>query len=138
MNKYIGVGRLTRDPNLKYIPTTGTPVAGFAIAINTGAKTKDGKEIVDFVEVRCWNKSAENCANFLEKGSLVAIEGALKTESYEIEGGEKRRFTYVNASRVQLLSTKKKENKESFEPSFESQGLDPQGWSAIDDDDIPF
>ena len=136
MNKYIGVGRLTRDPNLKYIPTTGNPVAGFAIAINSGAKTKDGKEIVDFVEVRCWNKSAENCANFLEKGSLVAIEGALKTEAYETEGGEKRRFTYVNASRVQFLSTKKKEN--SNEPSFEPCGLDPQGFQAIDDDDIPF
>lgn len=137
MNKYIGVGRLTRDPELRYIPTSGTPVAGFAIAINSGIKNKEGKEIVDYIEIRCWNKSAENCANYLIKGSLVAVEGGIKTESYETEGGERRRFTYVNATRVQFLSSKKKEAA-GFEPSFEPSGLDPQGFQAIDDDDIPF
>jgi len=109
---------------------------------------KDGKKETDFIDIQVWGKSAENCANYIGKGSLVAIQGSLRIDSYQNQAGETRRATRVNANRVQFLDTKNKSESSykgnhqgfepNFEPSFEPTGLDPQGFQAIDDDDIPF
>jgi single-strand DNA-binding protein len=82
------------------------------------------------------------------KGSLVAIQGSIRIDSYQTQSGETRRATRVNANRVQFLDTRNKSESSyktnhqgfepTFEPSFEPTGLDPQGFQAIDDDDIPF
>ena len=143
MNHVVLVGRLTRDPELRYIAGSGTAVANFAIAVDREFNGKDGKKETDFIDIQVWGKSAENCANFIGKGSLVAIQGSLRIDSYQNQAGETRRATRVNANRVQFLDTKNnKVNHQgfelSFEPSFEPTGLDPQGFQAIDDDDIPF
>ncbi|MGL5569093.1 MAG: single-stranded DNA-binding protein [Cetobacterium sp.] len=146
MNNIIAIGRLTHDPELRYTPNTGTPVGQFNIAVGSGKKDKEGKEITDFLPVRCWGKTAENCANYLSKGALVAVGGAMKIDSYD-KDGEKKRFAYISANRVQFLQTKKDgqqvnsnssvvdESNVQFNPSF---GFDPQGFEAIDDEDIPF
>lgn len=107
-----------------------------------------GKKETDFIDIQVWGKSAENCANYIGKGSLVAIQGSLRIDSYQNQAGEARRATRVNANRVQFLDTKNKSESSykgnhqgfepNFEPSFEPTGLDPQGFQAIDDDDIPF
>ena len=125
MNHVVLIGRLTRDPELRYIAGTGTPVANFAIAVDREFSGKDGK-----------------------KETLVAIQGSLRIDSYQNQAGETRRATRVNANRVQFLDTKNKSESSykgnhqgfepNFEPSFEPTGLDPQGFQAIDDDDIPF
>ncbi len=133
MNNAILVGRLTRDPELRYIAGTGTPVAHFTIAVDREFTGKDGKKETDFIDIQVWNKLAENCANYIGKGSLVGVQGAIRVENY-MKDDEKRRSWRVNANRVQFLSTSKKDNESSFEPS----GLDPQAFQAIDDDDIPF
>lgn len=143
MNNIVAIGRLTYDPELRYTPTTGAPIGQFSIAVGTGRKDKEGKEITDFLPVRCFGKSAENSANYLTKGALIAVSGSMKIDSYD-KDGEKRRFAYIAANRVQFLQTKKDGKAQSannnvdgpvFDPSF---GLDPQGFQAVDDNDIPF
>ena len=143
MNHVVLIGRLTKDVELKYIQGTGTPVANFAIAVDREFTGKDGKKEVDFINIQVWGKSAENCANYIGKGSLVCVQGSIRIDSYQNQAGETRKVTSVNANRVQFLETKNnKVNHQgvelSFEPSFEPTGLEPQGFQAIDGDDIPF
>ena len=143
MNNVVLIGRLTKDVELKYIQGTGTPVANFAIAVDREFTGKDGKKEVDFINIQVWGKSAENCSNYIGKGSLVGVQGSIRIDSYQNQAGETRKVTRVNANRVQFLDTKNnKVNHQgfelSFEPSFEPTGLDPQGFQAIDGDDIPF
>ena len=144
MNHVVLIGRLTKDVELKYIQGTGTPVANFAIAVDREFTGKDGKKEVDFINIQVWGKSAENCSNYIGKGSLVGVQGSIRIDSYQNQAGEARKVTRVNANRVQFLDTKNnKVNHQgfelSFEPSFEPTGLEPQGFQAIDDnDDIPF
>ena len=143
MNHVVLIGRLTKDVELKYIQGTGTPVANFAIAVDREFTGKDGKKEVDFINIQVWGKSAENCSNYIGKGSLVGVQGSIRIDSYQNQAGETRKVTRVNANRVQFLDTKNnKVNHQgfelSFEPSFEPTGLDPQGFQAIDGDDIPF
>ena len=139
MNQVVLVGRLTRDPELRYIPGTGTPVASFTIAIDRDYVKKDGSKETDFIPVEVMGKSAEFCANYITKGRLVALQGSIRVDNYQTQSGEKRTFT-----KVQALDSKNKsensyrESAPAVEPSFEPQGLDPQGFQAIDDDDIPF
>lgn len=138
MNQVVLIGRLTRDPELRYISGTNTPVANFAIAVDREFTGKDGKKEVDFIDIQVWNKIAENCSNYLGKGSLVAIQGSIRIDTYQNQAGENRKSFRVNANRVQFLDNKKKDGQASNEPNFEPSGLDPQGFQAIDDDDIPF
>ena len=134
MNHVVLVGRLTRDPELRYIAGSGTPVANFAIAVDREFAGKDGKKETDFIDIQVWNKSAENCANYIGKGSLVAIQGSIRIDSYKNQEGETRKATRVNANRVQFLDTKKN-NQANNDPVT----LEPQGFQEIDDnDDIPF
>ena len=137
MNNIVLVGRLTRDIELRYIPGNGTPVGNFTIAVDREFTTKDGKKETDFIDIQVWGKSAENCANYIAKGSLVAIQGSLRIESYE-KDGERRRIARVNANRVQFLESKKDKKGEQFTPSFKPTGLNVNDFEAITDDDIPF
>ena len=77
MNSVVLVGRLTKDPELRYIPGTGTAVATFTMAINRDYKKKDGKIETDFIPVQVIGKAAEFCANYITKGRLVAIQGTI-------------------------------------------------------------
>ena len=137
MNNIVLVGRLTRDIELRYIAGSGTPVANFAIAVDREFAGKDGKKETDFIDIQVWGKSAENCANYIGKGSLVAIQGSIRVESYE-KDGERRKATRVNANRVQFLESKKDKKDEQFTPSFNPTGLNVNDFEAITDNDIPF
>ena len=137
MNQVILIGRLTRDVELRYIQGSGTPVAQFAIAVDREFTGKDGKKETDFIDIQVWGKSAENCANYISKGSLVCIQGSIRIENYKNQAGESRKATKINASRVQFLDNKNK-NSNNQESQFKPSGLDPQGFQAIDSDDIPF
>ena len=137
MNHVVLVGRLTRDPELRYIAGNGTPVANFTIAIDREFTTKEGKKETDFIDIQIWGKSAENCANYIGKGSLVGIQGSIRIEKYE-KDGERRTFTKVNANKVQFLESKKDKQGNSFTPSFNPTGLNADDFEAITDNDIPF
>ncbi|HBF7093588.1 TPA: single-stranded DNA-binding protein [Clostridioides difficile] len=139
MNQVVLVGRLTRDPELKYIPGTGTAVASFTIAVDRNYINKEGKRDTDFIPIEVIGKSAEYCANYITKGKLVALEGNIRVDNYQTQSGEKRTFTKVSTKSVQSLESKSKSSN-SYKESVQDGaiGLDPQGFEIIDDDELPF
>ncbi|MDS6392579.1 single-stranded DNA-binding protein [Clostridioides difficile] len=135
MNNTTLIGRLTRDPELKYIPGSGTAVSTFTIAVDRDYIKKDGTKETDFIPIEVMGKLAEICANNLTKGRLIGVEGSIRVNSYEKEG-EKRTYTKVHANKIKFLDYKKEDNEKEY--MFEPKGLDQQGFQAIDDPDIPF
>ncbi|EGT3731181.1 single-stranded DNA-binding protein [Clostridioides difficile] len=135
MNNVAMIGRLTKDPELKYIPGSGTAVSTFTIAIDRDYIKKDGTKETDFIPIEVMGKLAEVCANNLTKGRLIGVEGSIRVNSYEKEG-EKRTYTKVHANKIKFLDYKKEDNEKEY--MFEPKGLDQQGFQAIDDPDIPF
>lgn len=136
MNNVVLVGRLTKDPELRYIPNSGTPVATFTMAIDRDYKKKDGTKETDFIPIEVIGKAAEFCANYITKGRLVAIQGNLRVDRYQTQDGENRTFTKVSGRSVQALDCPK-DNQQGTN-NITNPGLDPNGFQAIDDDDIPF
>ena len=101
LNRIILIGRLTRDPELKYT-TNGTAVVNFTLAVNR----KFNRDETDFIDIVAWRGLAENCANYLSKGRLAAVEGRLQIRSYEANDGTKRKVAEVIANDVRFLETK--------------------------------
>lgn len=141
LNRVVLVGRLTHDPELKYIPS-GTAMTQFSIAVDRRFPNKDGERETDFVRIVVWSKLAEVCANYLGKGRLVAIDGRLQVRSYEQEG-QKRTITEVVAENVQFLD-RGNQNQQQQKGSWEQRGSNSTGTEQygtdvnIEDDDIPF
>ena len=106
-NRVLLMGNLTRDPELRYIPS-GTAVTTFTIAVNRVYKTPSGekKEEVSFIRVIVWGKMGENCAEYLKKGSPAFVEGRLQSRSWDGPDGQKRSITEVNALNVQFLGSR--------------------------------
>ena len=119
LNRTILIGNLTRDVELSHT-ASGVPYAKFGLAVNNNY-TKDGEKIesVDFFNIVAWKKLAENCDTYLSKGRPVAIEGRLKSRSWETEDGQKRSAVEVEAQNVQFLGSEKSEKKEEPEPEQE-------------------
>ncbi len=111
LNKAMLIGRLTRDPEMRYTQS-GTAMTRFGLATNRYGSGADGekKEFTDFHNVVAWNQGkrnlAELCAQFLRKGSLVYVEGRLQTRSWEGQDGQKRTTTEINLTDVQFLDSK--------------------------------
>ncbi|HEV3235225.1 MAG TPA: single-stranded DNA-binding protein [Candidatus Dormibacteraeota bacterium] len=111
LNKAMLIGRLTRDPEMRYTQSGGA-VTNFSIATNRYGTGADGerKEYTDFHNIVAWNQGkrnlAEICAQYLHKGSLVYVEGRLSTRSWEGKDGSKQRTTEINANDVQFLESR--------------------------------
>ena len=110
MNHVVLIGRLTKDPELRYIATTGNANTRFTLAVDRGlSKEKKqeqeakGQPTADFIPIVVWGKQAENCANYLAKGRLVAVNGRIQTGSFEGQDGQRRYTTEVVAQNVQFL-----------------------------------
>ena len=105
MNKVVLIGRLTRDPELRY---TGSnlPVATFSIAVNRPFSNQAGEREADFINIVVWRKQAENCKNYLTQGSQVAIEGRIQTRNYDDPNGQRRYITEVIADNVEFLGSR--------------------------------
>ena len=150
MNTVALVGRLTKDPELRYIEVTGTPVATFTLAVNRDFTKKDGTREADFIPIEVMGKGAEYVANYISKGRLVELSGSIRVDNYQTQTGEKRTFTKVNCRSVNPLEKAKDNNgnnetpsapptTNTNEPGFEpSPDLDPKGFGAVEDNDIPF
>ncbi|NLW59401.1 MAG: single-stranded DNA-binding protein [Firmicutes bacterium] len=102
MNHVILIGRLTRDPELRYTPN-GVAVANFTLAVDRPYTNQEGERETDFIPIVVWQKLAETCANHLHKGRLVAVDGRLQIRSYETQDGQRRRVAEVVAANVQFL-----------------------------------
>lgn len=105
MNRVVLVGRLTKDPELKYTPN-GVPVARFTLAVNRTFSNQQGEREADFINCVVWRRSAENVANFLKKGSLAGVDGRIQTSSFEGQDGKRVFMTEVVAESVQFLEPK--------------------------------
>lgn len=101
LNRVILVGRLTKDPDLRYTPN-GVAVATFTLAVNRAFST-NGEREADFISCVIWRKQAENVANYLRKGSLAGVDGRLQTRNYQGQDGKRVYVTEVLAESVQFL-----------------------------------
>lgn len=111
LNKVMLIGRLGRDPELRYTQG-GTPVANFSMATDESYRGKDGNTVeqTEWHNIVAWGRQGENCANYLSKGSLVFVEGSLQTRKWQDKQGQDRWTTEIKAFRVQFLDTKGSSN----------------------------
>jgi single-strand DNA-binding protein len=146
LNKVMLIGRLTRDPEMRYTPS-GQPVTSFSIATNRYGSGPDGerREFTDYHNIVAWNigkrNLAELVAQYLRKGSQVYVEGRLQTRSWEGQDGQKRRATEVVANDVQFLDTRTGGPGTTGAAAAEGGEVPPpeEGQPRdIDPDDIPF
>lgn len=107
LNRVVLVGRLTRDPDLRYT-ASGRAVANFTIAVNRPFTNQQGDREADFINCVIWNKPAENLANYMSKGNLIGIDGNLQSRSYDGQDGKRVFVTEVVAGSVQFLESKNK------------------------------
>lgn len=125
LNRIILIGRLTKDPELRYTQS-GTAVCSFALAVDSGYG--DNKR-TDFIDIVVWSKAGESCAQYLAKGKLAAVEGRLQLRSYEDKNGNKRRATEVVAENVKFL-TPRNEGATGRPPAGDDRSLTPTGEGA--------
>ena len=138
MNRVFLIGNLTRDPELRYIPN-GTAVCNFGMAINQKYKTQSGdmKEDVTYVNITAWGKTAENCGEYLSKGSPVIVEGRLKFSSWEDPDGKKRSKLEVTAQWIQFL-WKKGDSGPPAERAAGPEGKKEDAPQPATGDEVPF
>lgn len=133
LNRIILIGRLTRDPELRYTPQ-GVPVASFSLAVDRPFANQQGQREADFIDCVAWRKLGETVGNHLTKGRLVAVEGRLQIRSYEAQDGTKRKVAEVVADSVRFLDRPR-------EGQGQSQST-PADVGMTDDvafpDDLPF
>ena len=152
MNKAFLIGRLTRDPELRY-SSSNAAIANFSIAIDRQYTNGQGQRETDFINIVVWRKQAENVKKYITKGSLVAVEGRIQTGSYE-KDGQRVYTTDVVADNVQFLETKAQSQNRPVEDSvtpadFANNSVKPTDMNEevfadfgdaieISDDDIAF
>ncbi len=135
MNKIILIGRLVRDPELRYTPN-GAAVCNFTLAIDR-PRQQDKEQEADFINIVVWNKIAENVAKYIAKGRQVGVEGRLQIRSYEANDGQRRWRTEVIANNVEFLGSGGKESNDGkvAKDADVSEFGEPVAFS---DEDIPF
>lgn len=146
INNVVLIGRLTKDPELKYTQT-GIATTRFTLAVNRPFKNQNGENEADFINVQVWRKQAENAANYLKKGSLAGVTGRIQTGSYENQQGQRVYTTDVVADSVQFLEPRNQNNGPSAGQNNQfadkkQNNNDPFANSGtpinINDDDLPF
>ncbi|MEK4487866.1 single-stranded DNA-binding protein [Psychrobacillus sp. FSL H8-0484] len=150
INRVVLVGRLTKDPELRYTPS-GVAMARFTLAVNRTFSNQQGEREADFINCVVWRKQAENTANFLKKGSLAGVEGRIQTGSYEGQDGKRVYTTDVVADSVQFLEPRSSSGDRSQggqTPSFggggqqqnsyptyqQNQPMNQQNYTRVDED----
>ncbi|WP_283746293.1 MULTISPECIES: single-stranded DNA-binding protein [Bacillus cereus group] len=155
LNRVILVGRLTKDPDLRYT-ANGVAVATFTLAVNRTRTNQQGEREADFIVCVVWRKTAENVANYLKKGSLAGVDGRLQTRNYDGQDGKRVYVTEVLAESVQFLEPRNGGQGHQGGAGGEQQTRSQQGNSGysrdrnddpfsnvgqpidISDDDLPF
>ncbi len=144
MNKIILLGRLTRDPEVRYT-TTGKVAAQFTLAVDRPFTNKEGQHEADFIPVVLWGKSAETAGNSFTKGQRALVEGRLQIRSYDAKDGSKRWVTEVIAERFEFIERKEQQPAAQQGGYYGGQQAVPQGngmesfgQSVPFDEEIPF
>lgn len=152
LNRVFLIGNLTRDPELRYVPS-GTAVTSFDVAVNRVYATQSGekKEETSFVRVVVWARRAEVCAEYLRKGSPVFVEGRFRSRSWETQDGQKRSTIEVVANNIQFLRAGSRQGPQAAPPAgaakassevsgeeTESIDLNSEGSQGGTEEEIPF
>ncbi|WP_099158987.1 single-stranded DNA-binding protein [Virgibacillus ndiopensis] len=153
LNRVVLVGRLTKDPDLRYTPN-GVAVANFTLAVNRPFSNQQGNREADFINCVVWRRPAENLANYMSKGSMVGVDGRVQTRTFEGQDGKTVYVTEIVADSVQFLETKgssqnKSQGSSGFQPNQNQNQNRPiqneedpfkNNGQPIDisDDDLPF
>ncbi|MEK3979461.1 single-stranded DNA-binding protein [Psychrobacillus sp. FSL K6-2836] len=148
INRVVLVGRLTKDPELRYTPS-GVAMARFTLAVNRTFSNQSGEREADFINCVVWRKQAENTANYLKKGSLAGVEGRIQTGSYEGQDGKRVYTTDVVADSVQFLEPRNSSGERNqggqssggngqqqfSTPSYQqNQPMNQQNYTRVDED----
>lgn len=145
-NKVILVGRLTRDPEIKYTPS-GMQLAKFGLAVD---RVRSKNNETDFFNIVAWQRLAEICSQYLRKGKLVLIEGDIQTRTYETQEGQKRKSFEIVARNMQMLESKRaameyeagrpkqQQSKPMPSPDIQELDIDEVDVDEFDAEDMPF
>lgn len=138
MNKVILMGRLTKDPELRYTNVNNTPVCSFTLAIDRRFSRQGEEKQADFVPVVVWSKLAEFCSKYFTKGRQVAIVGRIQTRTWDDNEGKKHYVTEVVAEEAYFADSKKSDDAPAR--PLDNNGMQPSdGFYPLDDDDeLPF
>ena len=138
MNKWVGIGRLTRDPELNFAAGTGTAVARFTLAVTRPFK----KDETDFINCIAFNKRAEAIAQYLTKGRQLAVTGSIRTGSYDAKDGTKRYTTDIVVDSFEFIGSNKNDNQGSNNSFNQDSNFGNMSFEdemvPVDDGDCPF
>ena len=143
MNKAFLIGNLTRDPELRTLPS-GVSVCTFSITVNRKFVNQQGVREADFLNIVAWRQLGETCARYLTKGRKVGVTGSIQTRSYDAQDGSKRYVTEIVADDVEFLSSvqdNSQARQNDVPPPPEPMGFTPQangGFTEVEDDELPF
>jgi len=138
LNRVVLIGRLTRDPELRYTPS-GVATCSFTLAVERNYSNSKGEREADFIPIVTWRQIAETCAKYLRKGLLVAVDGRIQVRSYDNNEGRRVYVTEVIAENVRFLEYA---NKRETQTSDQEQSSDPFVGNGhpidLSDEDLPF
>ena len=140
INNVVLVGRITKDPELKYTPANQA-VATFILAVNRTFKNANGEREADFINIVIWRQAAENLANWVKKGQLIGITGRIQTRNYENGQGQRVYVTEVVADNFQMLESRNQQQEQQQAKPQQAKQPDPFAGGApmdLNDDDLPF
>ncbi|HXH51357.1 MAG TPA: single-stranded DNA-binding protein [Terriglobia bacterium] len=144
VNRAMLVGRLGRDPEVRYV-SSGAPVATFSVATEESFKSRNGEQQqhTEWHKVVAWGKLAKICGEYLTKGKLVYIEGSIRSRQWEDQSGNKRTAYEIIARNMQLLGSRSDAERAAATPAQDTKervdtGPEPSQHGEITDDDIPF
>jgi len=141
MNKVILMGRLTRDPEVRYTQTNNTLVASFSLAVNRRFAKQGEERQADFINVIAWNKTGEFCSKWFKKGQQVGVIGRIQTRNWEDENKVKHYVTEVIAEEAYFADTRRENGGAmdgSFENTFGNTVSEASEFSVQADDELPF
>ena len=147
MNKVILMGRLTRDPEVRYTQTNNTLVASFSLAVNRRFVRPGEERQADFINIVAWSKLGEFCSKYFKKGQQVGVIGRIQTRTWDDEQGQKHYVTEVIAEEAYFADSKREGDmggSSSFDPTFGAMPNQASGASENSDfetfsgDDLPF
>ena len=139
MNKVILMGRLTRDPEVRYTQTNNTLVASFSIAVNRRFVRQGEERQADFINIVAWSKTGEFCSKYFKKGQQVGIIGRIQTRTWDDDQGQKHYVTEVVAEEAYFADSKRDTTADaSFENTFGDVAATSPEFEISSNDDLPF
>ena len=143
MNKVILMGRLTRDPEVRYTQTNNTLVASFSLAVNRRFTREGDAQTADFINIVAWGKTGEFCSKYFKKGQQVAVIGRIQTRTWEDQQGQKRYVTEVIAEETYFADSRRDaQGAGSFDNTFGGDNVPSSGdtsdFEVSSGDDLPF